>query len=176
MPFNPLSWFSSSSAPPPPPPPPTQEPSSQLTPTTLLPPPPAPIPESVRLRKQLTLLVSGGTFLALSILTTRRSLHKRRLTVYPPFYHPNTRPPLIPPNGALDAFEALNLATLNTIAFAMLMVGGGMFSLDVCNLEELRQRVKQNTDWDDKAKEAEEEFEEWMVGVLARKERKEESQ
>lgn len=49
-----------------------------------------------------------------------------------------------------------------------------MFALDVCTLEELRQRVKEKTEWTEEQRAAEEEFEEWIVGVLARKERKEE--
>lgn len=49
-----------------------------------------------------------------------------------------------------------------------------MFSLDVCNLQELRDRVQSSTDWGETQKAAEEEFEEWVVGVLARKELKDE--
>lgn len=49
-----------------------------------------------------------------------------------------------------------------------------MFSLDVCNVQELRERVRGNTEWGVAQREAEEEFEEWVAGVLARKEIKEE--
>ena len=57
----------------------------------------------------------------------------------------------------------------------MMLVGGGMFALDVCSLEELRGRVHEGMGGKDAAaREAEEEFEEWLVSVLARKERKEE--
>lgn len=77
-------------------------------------------------------------------------------------------------NGAIDAIEALNLATLNTVAFAMLLVGGGMFALDVCSVGELRMKARASGDWSETQRAAEEEFEEWVVGVLARKEMKEE--
>ncbi|KAI5846525.1 hypothetical protein DFP73DRAFT_593598 [Morchella snyderi] len=185
MPFNPLSWLTSppapapapaaaaaaAAAPPPspPPPPPTPSPPTETAPAA------APRPtEARRQLKQLTLLLSGSAFLALSILTTRRTLAQRRLALTPPFYHPNTRPPLVPPNGALDALQALNLATLNTTAFAIFLVGGGMVALDVCTLEELRERARKTAAVGEAEREAEEEFEEWLVGVLARKEKKEE--
>ena len=58
----------------------------------------------------------------------------------------------------------------------MMLVGGGMFAMDVCSLEELRGRVHEGMGGRDAAaREAEEEFEEWLVSVLARKERKEEA-
>lgn len=79
----------------------------------------------------------------------------------------------MPPSGALDAVEALNLATLNTFSFAMMLVGGGMFALDVASVDELRGKVRERTGGGEKAnREAEEEFEEWVVSVLARKERR----
>ncbi|KAH0607699.1 uncharacterized protein H6S33_002733 [Morchella sextelata] len=189
MPFNPLSWFTSSPAPTPapaaaaaaapppspPPPPPALIPTPE-TPAATVPAAPR-LTETQRQLKQLTLLLGGSTFLALSILTTRRTLAKRRLSLIPPFYHPNNRPPLVPPNGALDALQALNLATLNTMAFAIFLVGGSMVALDVCNVEELRGKARKTAVGEEelaKEREAEEEFEEWLAGVLARKERKEE--
>lgn len=147
MSLNPLSWFA---------------PSPALT-------------EAARLRKQVTLMLGGGALLALSVAVTRRSVYRRRLAQVPAFYRPNTRPPSVPPNGAMDALDALGLATLNTGAFAVLLVGGGMLVLDVCNVEELRVRTRASAEWKETQREAEEEFEEWMVGVLARKEVREEA-
>jgi predicted ATP-grasp superfamily ATP-dependent carboligase len=50
-----------------------------------------------------------------------------------------------------------------------------MLALDVCSLEDLRGRVHEGMGGEDvAAREAEEEFEEWLASVLARKERKEE--
>ena len=108
----------------------------------------------------MTLLLGGTTFLALSIALTRRAIHRRKLSLVPKYYHPNNRPPANPPNGAVDALEALNLATLNTLSFGMMLVGGGMFAMDVCSLEELRGRVHEGMGGRDAAaREAEEEFE-----------------
>ncbi|RPB04087.1 hypothetical protein L873DRAFT_1840591 [Choiromyces venosus 120613-1] len=176
MAFNPRSWMpwsgSDSSTPPPPP---SSSSSSPIPPPSGPSPPPSTLPEPTRLRRQLTLLLGGTTFLALSIALTRRTIHRRKLSLVPKYYHPNNRPPTNPPNGALDALEALNLATLNTLSFGMTLVGGGMFAMDVCSLQELRERVHAGMGGKDAAaREAEEEFEEWLASVLARKERKEE--
>ncbi|KAF8475893.1 hypothetical protein BDZ91DRAFT_197967 [Kalaharituber pfeilii] len=117
-----------------------------------------PLPESVRLRRQLTLLIAGPVFQSAALVITRRSMRRRHLSAVPLMFHSNQHPPSTPPSGAHEAFEALNLATLNIMAFAITLVGGSMFALDVCNVEELRRK---------------EEMEEWMVGVLARKELRE---
>ncbi|KAI5801673.1 hypothetical protein DFH27DRAFT_64897 [Peziza echinospora] len=203
-------WFSGSSAPatlspptstqtnpisppPPPPPPPTQPTTTTPSPISTTsdsslpaqPAPSPPLPESVRLRRQLTLLLAGPLFLSCSLLVTRRSLARKYLSTIPPRFHSNQHPPLLPPNGAMDAFEALNLATLNVAGFAVTLVGGAMFALDVCNVEELRTRLKGDDglggdmmpeaykELKRKEREAEEEMEEWMVQILARKEVKE---
>ena len=84
----------------------------------------------------------------------------------------------------MEALEALNLATLNITAAALTLIGGTMFALDVCTVDELRRRFRGEDglggdllgeEWRElkrKEKEAEEEFEEWMVSVLVRKELK----
>ncbi|KAL7275454.1 hypothetical protein RUND412_001606 [Rhizina undulata] len=151
-------------APPPPPPPAAIEPST---------PAPTRLPESIRLRKQITFLLSGSVFLLLSMGLTRRALHRRYKSVIPSYYTPNTSSSA-PVSGALDALEALNLATVNVAAFGMFAVGAGMFMLDVSNIEELQEKMRASADVQALEKEAEEEFEEWIVGVLARKEKKEE--
>jgi hypothetical protein len=111
----------------------------------------------------------------MSIRLTQRSTKRRFLAMIPAYYHPNTAPPVQPPNGALDAIEALQLASLNVFSVAMLLVGGGAFAMDVSTLEELRTRFRSSNagaEWEGQKKAAEEEFEEWMVSVLARKELK----
>ncbi|KAF8428712.1 hypothetical protein EV426DRAFT_282573 [Tirmania nivea] len=144
-----------------------------------------PLPEPVRLRRQLTLLLAGPIFLSASILITRRALRRKALQMIPPQFHPNNNPPLHLPSGPFEALEALNLATLNITAFAVTLVGGGMFALDVTDIEELRRKVRgddglggevMGDKWRELKRlerEAEEEMEEWMVSVLARKEVKE---
>ncbi|KAF8444411.1 hypothetical protein BGX38DRAFT_1260908 [Terfezia claveryi] len=144
-----------------------------------------PLPEPVRLRRQLTLFLAGPIFLSASILITRRALRRKALQMIPPKFHPNNAPPLHSPSGPLEALEALNLATLNIAAFAVTLVGAGMFALDVTNVEELQRKVRgedglggevMGEKWRElkrAEREAEEEMEEWMVTVLARKEVKE---
>ena len=56
------------------------------------------------------------------------------------------------------------------------MVGGGAFAFDISTLEELREKFRaseRGEEWEGQKRAAEEEFEEWVVGVLARKELKE---
>ncbi|TGZ84631.1 hypothetical protein EX30DRAFT_392059 [Ascodesmis nigricans] len=167
---------SSSSITPPPAPPasvPVQSVSATSAPTPLAPPKET---ETQRMLRQLTLPLFGTTFLLLSISLTRRSL--RRRFAPPPFYHQSNAPPITPPSGALDAFEALQLATLNVMSMTMIMVGAGAFMLDVCSVKELRDLVqaKMNEGGPEALNartKAEEEFEEWMVEILARKEVKE---
>ena len=131
-------------------------------------------------------MVAGPVFLCASLLVTRRALRRRYLATAPAHFHSNQHPPVgPPPSGATEALEALNLATLNITAAAMTLVGGTLFALDVCTIEELRRRFRDEDGlggellgegWKEikrKEKEAEEEFEEWMVNVLARKEVKE---
>jgi hypothetical protein len=42
----------------------------------------------------------------------------------------------------LLAFEALNLATLNTMAFAVMMAGGVSWAFDISTLEDLRRKTR----------------------------------
>ncbi|MCJ1356698.1 MAG: hypothetical protein MMC33_006693 [Icmadophila ericetorum] len=127
-----------------------------------------------RSRRQLTLFLAGSTFTTLSILLTRRSLVKRRLAIYPTFYHPSNAPPTRQINSGLEAFEALGLATLNVASVTMMMVGGGLWAADISSMEEMRKKVRGAIGVEGQNEEkAEEEFEEWLAMVLERKEKKE---
>jgi hypothetical protein len=76
--------------------------------------------------------------------------------------------------GPLMAIEALNLATLNVIGFAIMMVGGLSYAFDISTMDELRVKARAviggaaggRTD-----EEAEREVEEWVARVLARKDK-----
>lgn len=73
--------------------------------------------------------------------------------------------------------EALSLATANLAGFAMMMVGGVGWAADISGVEELRRKVRGGLGVDGSGRserDVEEEFEEWVAGVLERKERKEE--
>lgn len=75
-------------------------------------------------------------------------------------------------NGAMEAFEALNLATLNVASAAIMLSGGMLWAFDIGGLEDMRKKVRTNMglDPDRTDKEEEEEIEEWFATVLARKE------
>lgn len=80
-------------------------------------------------------------------------------------------------NGAVEAFEALNLATVNVMSFAMMFGGGLLWALDISSLDDLRRKVRGGRGVDGSGsgrseREAEEEMEEWLATVLARKEEK----
>lgn len=138
----------------------------------------APLPQSKRMARQLGLIFGGSTFLLLSLRASSRSILRRRLATVPTFYHPSNRPPVEQGSSATDAVEALQLATLSVMSAAMIMVGGGAFALDVSSVEELRGRFRksqQGAEWKKQEREMEEEFEEWVVDVLARKEMKDQA-
>src|SRR4051794_14581583 len=80
-------------------------------------------PFSQRSRRQLGLFFAGAGFFAISSLITRRSLVRRYKATVPKFYQPNNRPNL-EINGAMEAFEALNLATINVLSVSMMVSGG----------------------------------------------------
>lgn len=85
----------------------------------------------------LKLLVGGVTFFAMSLFVTRRALRKRFIAGIPPYYTSATyhRPEA---NGALDAFEALTLATMNVMSFGMVSAGVVLYKFDVNSLEDAR--------------------------------------
>ncbi|MCJ1286030.1 hypothetical protein MMC26_005372 [Xylographa opegraphella] len=84
----------------------------------------------------------GSAFFALSILVTRRSIARRRLAIFPAFYHPSNQPPKLTINGPLEAVEALGLATVNVLSFAIMTVGGTLWAFDIGGMEELRRKVR----------------------------------
>ena len=133
-----------------------------------------PKPDLDRSRRQLGLFLAGAGFVALSTLITRRSLVRRYKSSIPAFYQPNNRPNSV--NGAVEAFEALNIATVNVTSFAIMATGGMFYAFDISSLADLRRKIRGGLGVDGTGrteKDAEEEFEEWLAGVLARKSEKE---
>ncbi|KAI9781205.1 MAG: hypothetical protein M1816_002465 [Peltula sp. TS41687] len=130
---------------------------------------------SPRSLRQLTLFLAGSGFLALSTVITRRSLTRRYVSSIPAFYQPSHPHNANKVNGAMEALEALNVATVNVVSVAIMMTGGVLWALDVSSLDDLRTRVRGRlgVDPDADAKRADEELEEWVASVLARKERRE---
>jgi len=72
----------------------------------------------------------------------------------------------------MEAFEALNIATINVASVGIMATGGLLWAFDISSLDDMRRKVRSN--WgaagsrDDS--EVEEELEEWFATVLARKE------
>ncbi|KAL1866435.1 hypothetical protein VTK73DRAFT_4714 [Phialemonium thermophilum] len=128
-------------------------------------------PRSLR---QLGLFFAGAGFLTWSTLLTRRAVVRRQIAAFPKFYHPSHRAPTTferKPEDALIAFEALGLATLNVVSFAVMATGGLSWAFDVSSLDELRMRVRPRiiggsagagVGADITDEEAEKEFAEWM--------------
>ncbi|KAK6522003.1 hypothetical protein TWF281_002574 [Arthrobotrys megalospora] len=128
-----------------------------------------------RARKQLTLYFGGATFLLLSMAVARRSTRRRYLATIPKYYTPNTRATELNFNTGIDAFEALNIASLGVFSVGMMSVGAGMYLCDVVNVHEMRTLLRSKYGMEGRKSEmdVEEEMEEWIASVLARKERKE---
>ncbi|KAK2625409.1 hypothetical protein QTJ16_004721 [Diplocarpon rosae] len=126
---------------------------------------------SQRSRRQLGLFAAGAGFFLLSAAVTRRSIIRRHRAFVPKFYEPSNR---VAPevNGAVEAAEALAIATINVASVGIMSTGGLLWAFDISSLDDLKRRVRRNmgvsierTDQD-----AEEEIEEWFATVLSRKE------
>ncbi|KAF2962718.1 hypothetical protein GQX73_g10857 [Xylaria multiplex] len=142
----------------------------------------SPLPEtqpsilSQRSLKQLGLFFAGAGFLSLATLITRRSVARKHMATLPKFYTQSNRPVnKIGSDSSLIALEALNLATLNVVGFAIMMTGGLSWAFDISNIDDLRKKARKHigpsggrTD-----EEAEREVEEWVAKVLLRKEKQE---
>ncbi|RAL12211.1 DUF3433 domain-containing protein [Aspergillus homomorphus CBS 101889] len=135
-----------------------------------------PLPKLWTPQTNLKLLVGGLAFFTLSVLTTRRAIRKRALASIPPFY---TSAPYHKPavSGGVEAFEALNLATLNVLSFAMMSTGGVLYAMDINGVDDMRRYVRRAAlSEEDAAKglvegdrEMEREVEEWAARVLGEK-------
>ena len=131
---------------------------------------------SPRSVKQLRLFLAGCTFFTLSALITRRALVRKNISTFPRFYHPSNQPPSITINGRLDAYEALGIATINVISFAVMMTGGTLWAFDISSMDELRQKVsRKRLELDEiggtaKDDAAEEEWKEFLGKALGKRE------
>lgn len=132
---------------------------------------------SARSMKQLGLFFAGAGFFAFSAIVTRRSVARKITAAAPKFYHPSHRAPTKGENseGSFIAFEALNLATLNVVSFAMMAAGGVAWSCDISSVDDLRAMARRKIGMaaGDIDEEAEKEVEEWVAKIL-KKEKKSE--
>ncbi|KAK0942780.1 hypothetical protein LTR29_005689 [Friedmanniomyces endolithicus] len=131
--------------------------------------PPQRISAAYRQRRQDVLLYGGLLFTFLSLLITRRSLQRKKIPFPETFQTSNAPPPKT--EGALDAAEALGLATLNTCSIAMLAAGVGMKWFDIADVEDLRDVVRKGVGFDVYGgdSQADREVEGWIADVLSRK-------
>ena len=121
---------------------------------------------------------AGLAFFGLSMLISRRAFVRRRLASNPAFYtnapghHAEQAKKASP---AMEAFEALNIATVNVLSLTMLASGGTLWYFDINTMAEARKFIRGGLGVDGTGKsetQAEEEFEEWMATTLARKDAK----
>jgi hypothetical protein len=151
---------------------------------------PEPVPEkprpythvlSRRSFRQLGLYFGGCSFLAFSILVSRRAAVRHQLRARLRYFTPNTqhsafafRKGEIPAAAAetgkepLMALEALNLATINVVSFGILMAGGVSWALDVSSMEDMRWWARRGLGGvhGKLDEEAEKELAEWVAKTL----------
>lgn len=73
----------------------------------------------------------------------------------------------------MEAFEALNLATLNVASLGIMLTGGILWAFDIGSLPDMQRKVRAGMGLDGSGrddKEIEQEMEEWFATVLKRKE------
>ncbi|KAK4452883.1 hypothetical protein QBC34DRAFT_19486 [Podospora aff. communis PSN243] len=132
--------------------------------------------------RQLGLYFGGCTFLAFSILISRRASLRHQLKARLRYFTPSTHHLNFKKGQAsaaaeeggkepLLALEALNLATLNVVSFAVMMAGGVSWALDVSNMEDLRWWARRSlTGVHGKLDEqSEKELAEWVANTLGMK-------
>ncbi|KAJ4248937.1 hypothetical protein NW757_008051 [Fusarium falciforme] len=102
---------------------------------------PSTSPPWTRQLKQFGLFFAGAGFMAASVAISRRSVLRRRLDSLPKFYSSNRQPVKFDSaDRSLLAVQALGLATLNVMSFAVLLVGGISWGFDLSSIQELRER------------------------------------
>lgn len=129
-------------------------------------------PFQSRAAKQLGLFFAGAGFFVFSAMVTRRSVARKQLAAFPKFYQPShyAAGKQGNPEGGMIAVEALNLATLNVMSFAIMMTGGAAWAFDVSSVDDLREMARRSirgaAGQTDEA--AEKEFEEWAANILTK--------
>ena len=135
--------------------------------------------EDRRPQKAPIILAAGLSFFALSLLITRRSFLRKRLAAKPSFYTDsaaNTAAQSQRTSGAMEAVEALNIATINVLSVGMMGLGSAMWYLGIEDMSDARRVMRSGMGVDEQSEEEQqEEFEEWIASALARKEQKDEA-
>jgi hypothetical protein len=128
-----------------------------------------------------------------SLAVTRRAITRKQIAAFPKYYQSNLRPPTTTTattaaeatatatestaaseaskvDGGLIAAEALGLATLNVMSFALMATGGLSYAFDISSAEDLKRyaRRKMYGPAGRPDEDAEKELEEWAAGILAK--------
>lgn len=75
----------------------------------------------------------------------------------------------------MEAFEALNIATINVLSVGMMLGGGVLYAFDISSLDDMRQYVRRSIGVDGPRtdQESEKEIEEWIAKTLNTKKKEE---
>ncbi|KAF2090396.1 hypothetical protein K490DRAFT_400, partial [Saccharata proteae CBS 121410] len=122
---------------------------SQQTPTAIEPvrdltPQPVEVDSSFfsrRAARQFGMYLAGAGFFILSTSLTRRAMIRRNKVLTPPLFHPSNKPHG-EVNGAMEALDALTLATLNVGSFGIMLGGGAAWAFNVSSVDELRYKLR----------------------------------
>ncbi|KAL4897562.1 hypothetical protein BDV59DRAFT_167981 [Aspergillus ambiguus] len=119
------------------------------------------------------LFFGGLAFFAFSLWSTRRALNRRYLASIPPYYTSSVyhRPDV---SGGAEAFEALNLATLNVLSFGMAATGAALYAFDIDGVDDMRRYVRRGFESDGGQVtgtdvQLEQDIEQWVGSVLGKK-------
>lgn len=104
-------------------------------------------------------------------MITKRANTRKVIASIPPYYsssiyhHPKV-------SGAAEAFEALNLATINVLSFSMMSAGAAMYALDINSLDDARKVMRAAMEGDPSAQpsktdeELEKDVTEWVTNAF----------
>ncbi|KAH8882708.1 hypothetical protein GQ53DRAFT_624151, partial [Thozetella sp. PMI_491] len=129
---------------------------------------------SQRSLKQLGFFFAGAGFLSTSILLSRRAAIRHHAGAQLKYYIPNYRSlkkgDQTEQRDPMVAVEALNLATLNVLGFAIMAAGGASWAFDISTLDELRAKARRTLYGPGAAtdEEAEKEVAEWVAKTLGK--------
>lgn len=128
---------------------------------------------SSRSLRQFGLYTAGAGLFAASMMITRRSIVRKYYRDIPKFFT-SSYPANVEVNGALDALEALNLATINICSVALMMTGGMLWAFDISSLDDVKKRRQLNAlrqvDPARRDELSEKVIEDWLTSLFERKE------
>ncbi|RKF61143.1 hypothetical protein OnM2_044003 [Erysiphe neolycopersici] len=128
---------------------------------------------SSRSLRQFGIYTAGAGLFVASMAITRRSIMRKYHRDIPKFFA-SSYPANIEVNGAMDALEALNLATINICSVALMTTGGMLWAFDISSLDDVKKRRQMNAIRQaDPARSdelSEKVIEDWLTSLFERKE------